>query len=174
MNESQSTPVSRLPPPNEDQDPNTNRMLQNIMDEVQDQEEQFQQDQQYQPQSQQMPIAHQQPVMDPGYYQQQQSQQQQSQQLPVQQEQFSPTAIPEVPQQSQLKTWGDFAFNESKGSLLFTSLFILLSTPAVVRILSRYIPWMVNTETGTATTTGLIIRALIGAIVFYVIKKSAF
>jgi len=62
-------------------------------------------------------------------------------------------------------SWGEFIWEELKSPLLFVILFVLLSWPTITRLIVKYLP-----DNSMAHHYSLGIRAVIGAILFYLIR----
>ncbi len=194
----QSTPINQLPQPNEEQDPHTNMMVQNILDEIQSEDGQYQiphpnqygATQDYHPQpnygQSNMPPPNNipynpqnpgeprpvQPSLNPmtghppgtmagGHYREQQAAVANGD-VPQ-----NGIKIPDVPK----ITLGTKVLAETKQPMIVAGLFLLFNLPIIVNLLSQYIPWMVNKDTGVPTYTGLVIRGMIIAVVYYLIVK---
>lgn len=163
---SQSTPISQLPPPMmNDEDPQKIPYIQQIMDEIHAEDQranggndiEAQYPPQYHPSQQSPPPQQYQSSQQP---QQQQPQQQQPPQIYSKQQ----------PESSQQQSFTDFLWSELRDPLLFMAFFVLLSLPPVVFVLSKYIPWMINYNTGAATYIGLFVRGFIGGLLYWLIR----
>ena len=160
----QSTRLDQLPPPDEMGDPQTRNTVLDILDEVRQENDRYNNN-----------------VGGRNMQQQQDMQQQQQQQYPQQQyynnNKDDIEAPPHIPKNNdkeddediQEDSFIDGIYSEIKHPLLFIGLFTFLNLPFMVYVLSKYIPWMINYRTGSATFTGLLVRALIGAVLFYIL-----
>ena len=64
----------------------------------------------------------------------------------------------------------DYMWVELKDSIIFAVLFVVFNLPIVVYVLSKYVPWMINYETGAATYTGLMIRGILAGLLYWLVR----
>lgn len=64
----------------------------------------------------------------------------------------------------------DYLWNELREPILFMVFFVLFNIPPIVYVLSKYIPWMINSQTGAATYTGLMVRGSIAGLLYWLLK----
>lgn len=64
----------------------------------------------------------------------------------------------------------DYLWNELREPLMFMLFFVIFNMPQIVYVLSKYIPWMINYQTGAATYTGLIIRGFFAGILYWLVQ----
>ena len=164
----QSTRLDQLPPPNEMSDPQTRDVVLDILDEVRQENDRYMGDPDMMSQQQQRSTS-----LD--HHPQQYSQQPPPIPSLLSQQQYIPKKNDIesllLEEDDEPKSFVDSIYTELKESGLYLMLFILFNLPFMVYILSKYVPWMINHSTGSATFTGLLVRSIFSSILFYIIKK---
>jgi len=144
---SKSTPINQIPEINENTD-SSNQLVQEIINEIQAQETQTDN----QPQQEVMQQETQQPMM-------------MQQQQPVMMEQNI-----EEPKLSFVQKIMNNVLDNSKEASVVSAITLFLSLPAVNAILLKYIPRMMSSD-GQISTSGIIIKALLAGVVFFLVRK---
>jgi len=151
----QSTPINALPPQQGEYDPMSQQMLKQILNEIDSTDAIDRQEQVTHFNDQSMDVPQDAPSIPlPS--------------LPKHLRDDDEDSIDDDDEEEQ--TFTDMIWKEARDPLLFTSVFISLNLPFMVYVLSKYMPWMINRHNGAATYIGLIIRGLIGGILFYLVK----
>lgn len=161
---SHSTPISQLPRFEESQDLEESRTINNILNEIEQTERKMQQPMNYQqqppvynPNVGGQPIPPQPPMrpgdsMPPG--------------LPP-----NPCAPePEVNLSPPKKSWSDFAMQHGKEPLIIFVLVFLIQMKFVTKIIGNYIPKSFDFNTGSMTWFGVAVKALLVALIIFLIK----
>lgn len=164
MNQQRSTPIDQLPVnPNDSNNDSNSQLVQNILNNM-DQQQDTEQDQQDQYDHQ----MQQQQMQQMQMQQQQQQMQQQMQMQPQQQMQMQPQ------QQMPVKATGlnlkDLAITELKTPMLVFVLYLVLNFSKVDNLVGQYVPKLVGMD-GNLNMFGLVFKALMMAVLFYVLKK---
>lgn len=155
---SQSTPISNLPPTINEENPQHIPYIQQIMDEIHAEDMRTHNG-------------------GGGEYDnmiQQHHDQQQQQQYPQQQQQQqhpdAPRQTTEYINNEETDSFTDFLWQELRDPLLFMVFFVLFNLPPIVYVLSKYIPWMINYNTGSATYIGLFVRGFLAGLLYWLLR----
>lgn len=197
---SQSTSIRSLPPPNEEQDPQTKQMVQNILNEIRVEDQKYTGGQPMQQQMQMQQPMQQQPMQQnmmgsypdqgqmmpmsagPDSYQQPAGHQYMREQYEDRGEMNQggyEMSRPRMQMRSKKRvrfadepvSLSSKLIAEAKDPMVVATIFVIMNTPIVVNMLSHYLPLMLNRETGNPTYVGLLIRAIVVGIIYYLIKK---
>lgn len=95
-------------------------------------------------------------------------QQQQVQEVPVKQQYKTPgppsgIKIPDVPT--------NYIYKDVKEYSILGVLYFIFTLPMFINLSSKYIPWLINAETGEQTVSGVIARAIFLVASYYTIKN---
>lgn len=149
---SQSTPISQLPVPmREEEDPQKMGYIQQIMDEIQEADQQQQQ-------------------QSPQYYPEDDDYDNDSQQQQHKKDGEFKVINDNDNESLDDDNFTDYLWSELREPILFMVFFVLFNIPPIVYVLSKYIPWMINSQTGAATYTGLIVRGFIAGLLYWLLR----